>query len=222
MQNRIIQWCVLAFPADAENTMTRRASRPSGSRVRRSGSPAAKTDPLQPLQTLLARRGTPRAEEALERWLDALGQTPDAFTAAADYLAAPQEGGFTSDERWLLLSIVAEMADHPLYGDTCADLETQMELEAKEFPDVDPDAHNDEPLRAASPVYRALSDAWSALRTAIEVSFLRDIGMPDMARSMIDDTGSWERALRDGEATLLGVPRIVLTADDDPFGILLP
>jgi len=202
--------------------MSRRATRPSGSRVRRSGSPAANPDPLQPLQTLLARRGTNRAEEALDRWMDALAQTPDAFEAASTYLASAHTDGFTTDERWLLLSILAEMADHPLYGDTCADLETQLELEAREWPDANSDAPNDEQLRAASPVYRALSDAWSALRTAIEVSFLRDIGMPDMARAMIDDTGSWERALRDGEATLLGVPRIVLTADDDPFGILLP
>jgi len=202
--------------------MTRRASRPSGSRVRRIGSPAAKTDSLQPLHTLLARRGTNRADEALERWLDAIADMPDAFAESSTYLASVHPDGFTTDERWLLLSMLAETADHPLYGDTCADLETQLELEANEWPDADPDARSDDQLRAASPVYRALSDAWSALRTAIEVSFLRDIGMPEMARAMIDETGSWERALRDGEATLMGVPRIVLTADDDPFGILLP
>ncbi len=202
--------------------MSRRASRPSGSRARRSGSPAARTDPLQPLQTLLARRGTDRAEDALDRWVDAIAEAPDVLDATSTYLAAAHAGGFTTDERWLLLSIVAQMADHSVYGAACDDIEAQLEVEAGEWPDADPHAPNDAELRAASPVYHALSDAWSALRTAIEVGFLRDIGMPDMARAMIDDTGSWERALRDGEATLLGLPRIVLTADDDPFGILLP
>ena len=202
--------------------MTRRASRPSGSRVRPSGSPAAKPDPLQLLQTLLARRGTDRAEEAFDRWLDAIMNGSDVFVESSTYLATAHPDGFTADERWLLLSLLAELADHPLYGDACADLQAQLEVEAQEWPDADVLAPNDDELRAASPVYRALSDAWSALRIAIEVSFLRDIGMPDMARAMIDGTGSWDRALRDGEATLLGVPRIVLTPDEDPFGILLP
>lgn len=211
--------------------MSRRASRPSGSPARRSGSSAVKSDPLQPLLALLAKRGTDQAEAAFDRWYDALVETPDAFVASADYLAVPHAEGFSADERWLLLSMVSELADHPVYGDTCADLEAQLELEARECSadivaaassDVSTGEISDEQLRAASPVYRTLSDAWTALRTAIEVSFLRDIGMPDMARAMIDDTGRFKRALRDGEATLLGVPRIVLTADDDPFGILLP
>jgi hypothetical protein len=189
--------------------MSRRASRPSGSRVRRSGAPAGKSDPMQPLLALLSRRGTDRAEDALDRWVDAVADNPDVFAASGDYLAKAHPDGFTPDERWLLLSIVA-------------DLEAQLDLEAREWPEDGPESPTDEQLRAASPVYRALSDAWSAMRTAIEVSFLRDIGMPEMARAMIDDAGRWERALRDGEATLLGVPRIVLTADDDPFGILLP
>lgn len=203
--------------------MPRRASRPAGSRsTRRPGTNAASADALHTLKALLAKRGTDAAEAALDRWVDALSDSPATFASSAEYLAAESPDGFSREERWLLLSIAAEMVDDPVLGDACEDLEGRMEAEAKNWPGYNDDTLDHEKLSSESPIYRALSEAWSGLRAAIEVSFLQDIGMPEMACTMIDDAGRWERALRDGEATLLGIPRIVLAADDDPFGILLP
>lgn len=202
--------------------MPRRASRPAGSRTRRPGTNAASVDALHTLKALFAKRGSDAAEAALDRWVDALSESPETFSASAEYLAAESPDGFTREERWLLLSIAAEVVDDPVLGDACEELEGRMEVEAKNWPGSNDDTLDHEKLRSESPVYRALSEAWSGLRAAIEISFLHDIGMPEMARAMIDDAGNWERSLRDGEATLLGIPRIVLTADDDPFGILLP
>lgn len=202
--------------------MSRRASRPSGSRARPRVS-AGGGKPLQSLTNLLGARGTEQAEAALDKWVDDIAESADVFGASAAFLANAEQKGFSRDERWLLLSIAAEIADDPVLGNCCEALEARMEHEALEWQgETGGESIDDEPLRRESPLYRALSDAWSSVRMAIEVSFLRDIGMTDMTRAMTEDVNTWERALRDGEATLLGVPRIVLTADDDPFGILLP
>jgi hypothetical protein len=177
---------------------------------------------LDTLESLLARRGSDRAEAALDRWVDAITESSDVFVASAAHLAEQRPDGFTRGERWMLLSIMAEVADDSVLGDACEALEARMEEEARSIPGFDPDTADDVAMRQESPYYRVLSDAWSSMRLAIETTFLRDIGMADMARAMIDDDGSWERTLRDAEATLLGIPRIVLTAEDDPYGILLP
>ncbi len=277
--------------------MSRRASRPSGNRARPRAA-AGGDKPLQHLTHLLAARGTDEAEAALDRWVDALVESPEVFRASTGFLATSGAAardtattdtattdtattdtattdtattdtatsdtsgtntagptatagrdtagptatagtdtagptataghskttgrGFSRDERWLLLSIAAEMADDPVLGDCCEELERRMEQEALQWEGLADTSANYESMRQESPLYRALSDAWSSVRLAIEVSFFRDIGMTEMARALLEDVNSWERALRDGEATMLGVPRIVLTADDDPFGILLP
>lgn len=212
--------------------MSRRASRPSGNRTRSRS--AVSAQPLLQLTNLLKARGTDHAEAALDLWVDALVESPEIFQASAAFLAnaagvssvseatsiaAP---GFTRDERWLLLSLAAEIADDPILGDCCAELERRMELEVQEWPERSGEQSSEAPIPYQdSPLYRTLSDAWTNVRLAIEVSFLRDIGMTEMTRAMLEDPNTWERALRDGEATLLGMPRIVLTAEDDPFGILM-
>ena len=71
-------------------------------------------------------------------------------------------------------------------------------------------------------MYLALAEAQQAVLLASQVSYLEQVGRADMARALMHDPDSWDRAMRDGEATLLGGARIVMTADDDPFGILLP
>ncbi len=201
--------------------MTRRASRPGGSRTRRPSQPRAKLEPLQHIRALLAARASESATGALDRWVDAIAEFPEEFNASVRYLAQHEADGFTTDERWLLLSIAMEMAEDPMLSDACEELELRIDAEARAWPGYDTGDLNYEQMRAELPAYAAVSDAWSALRTYIEVHFLHELGMHDMARSFVDSTSQWERRLRDGEATLLGVPRIVLSADDDPFGILL-
>ncbi len=201
--------------------MSRRASRSAGSRARPARSPSAPADPLHPLTTLASRRGSKDAERALERWEEAVLSSPVAFAASAARLADAGDSAFTRDERWFLLSILADIVDDPVLGDACAELEERLDAEARAWPGNEQGELDDVQLRMLSPVYEALSDAWSTLRVAIEVAFLRDIGLPEAARACMEDNGDWHRALRDGEATLLGVSRIVLTSDDDPYGILL-
>jgi hypothetical protein len=200
--------------------MTRRASRPGTPRAQSAGRPRApNADPLRTLSRLLATRGTPDAERSLEAWIDASMASPDVFSASADYLAA-STSGFSTAESWYLLAALAEMVDDPVLSPACDALEDRLEVEERSWPGnegLTMDAHA---LSEASPVYRAMSDAWSSLRVAIEVGFLRDIGVPPAARAMTAPDGMWERTMRDAEATLLGVPRLVIDADDDPFGIL--
>jgi hypothetical protein len=202
--------------------MSRRASR-SSAPTRALRSPAAGArDPIARLRALEQRRGTPAAREAFERWDEDLLDAPDAFGAAVEYLARDRAGAFTTDERWFLVSLLAELAADPTLQGACDQLAGRLEAEARSAPGYGTEAFNEEAWCDESPVYAALVDAWESMRVAIEATFLRDIGLPEMARAYLHDGPEYERALRDGEASLLGLPRIVLSASDDPFGILLP
>lgn len=201
--------------------MTRRASR-STSSTRSLRSPAAGSrDPLARLRALEERRGTAVARDALERWEDDLYDSPSAFQAAVEYLARTRAGAFSGDERWYLIALLAEIAIDPQLQGATDQLTERLEAEARAAPGYGTDAFDESAWADESPVFAALSDAWDALRTAIEVAFLRDIGMPEMARAYLHEGPEYERALRDGESSLCGRPRIVLGASDDPFGILL-
>jgi hypothetical protein len=156
-----------------------------------------------------------------DKWRDSVDGSEAVFTSSAQYLSTAKPEGFSKDERWFLLALLAEAVDDDELGPACEALEARMEEEAGKWPGNDNDELDDTQLREASPVYLTMSDAWSSLRLTIEVNFFNTIGLPDAARALVSDGNEWERALRDGEATLLGVPRIVLTADDDPFGILM-
>lgn len=200
--------------------MTRRASRSPGLRTRRPGAPARPADPLHTLRTLEARRGTTGAERALDVWERGLAEDTHVRTASAEALARGDGWQFTPNERRLLLGILAQFgedADLVAMLDTLAD---RLEVEARAWPAGEDGAIDEEALREASPAYRALSDAYETMRTAHEVHFLRDIGRADLARELATDPVAWDRACQDGEATLLGRPRIVHSVDDDPFGIL--
>lgn len=201
--------------------MTRRASRPSTSRSRRGANTATSSAPLTSLLALEEKRGGEDASILLDKWRDAVYASSDVFLASANHLTTANEQGFSKDERWFLLALLAEAVDDEQLGPACDALEERMEEEAAKWARVEDDELDDTKLREASPVYLTMSDAWSSLRLAIEVNFFNAIGLTDAARALVSDGNEWERALRDGEATLLGVPRIVLTADDDPFGILM-
>jgi hypothetical protein len=202
--------------------MSRRASR-SSAPTRALRSPAAGArDPIARLRALEQRRGTPAAREAFERWEDDLHDAPDAFRVAVEYLARDRAGAFTTDERWFLVSLLTELAADPTLQGACDQLAERLEAEARSAPGYGTDAFNEDDWSNESPVYAALADAWESMRVAIEVAFLRDVGLPEMARAYLHDGPEYERALRDGESSLLGLPRIVLGASDDPFGILLP
>jgi hypothetical protein len=71
-------------------------------------------------------------------------------------------------------------------------------------------------------VYLALAEVQQALLLAQQVEWLDTIGRGDMARALMHEPELWDRTMQAGETTLLGGARIVMTADDDPFGILLP
>jgi hypothetical protein len=200
--------------------MTRRATRSPGLRARRPGTSARPTDPLHALQTLDASRGTARAERALEVWERAAAEQTDVFSASTDALVKRTVGSFTDNERRLLLGVLASLAADPQLLEILDTLDERLALEARTWPMSDDDEIDEEALREASPVYRALSDAYEVMRTAQEVLFLREIGCAELARELSEDAQAWDRACADGEATLLGRPRIVTSPDDDPFGIL--
>jgi hypothetical protein len=201
--------------------MTRRASRSPGLRARRSGAAARPADPLHALRSLEARRGTPAAERALEVWERGAADDAHAFAASAEALARGEDWQFSPDERRLLLGILAECSADPQLLPMLDTLADRLDAEAQSWPGGDDDELDEEALREASPAYRALSDAYEMVRTAQEALFLRDIGRADLARELLDDPAAWDRACGLGEASLLGAPRVVLSADDDPFGILL-
>lgn len=201
--------------------MTRRASRSSSSRARPGAKAVASSAPLSTLLALEAKRGGEEASMMLDKWRDSVDGSAAIFSASAAYLSSGKPEGFSKDERWFLLALLAESVDDEDLGPACEALEARMEEEAAKWPGDHESELDDTQLREASPVYLTMSDAWSSLRLAIEVNFFNAIGLTDAARALVSDGNEWERALRDGEATLLGVPRIVLTADDDPFGILM-
>jgi hypothetical protein len=202
--------------------MTRRATRSPGARTRRPAAPATAQDALRTLRALESRRGTGSAERALEHWEESVSERPEVFAASAAALATGDGFAFTDTERWVLLASLAEFAEDEMLAAASDDLADRLDAEAAAWPGNVAGQLDEETLRLESPAYLALSEAYSALRTASEVLFLRDIGRADMARALLHEPATWERAMRDGEATLLGLPHIVLAADDDPFGILLP
>jgi hypothetical protein len=177
--------------------------------------------PLASLQALESSRGGENASVLLDKWRDSVDKSEQVFSASVAYLSTGKPEGFTKDECWFLLALLAEAVDDEELGPACEALEARLEEEAAKWPGDHDDEPDDSKLRELSPVYLTMSDAWSSLRLAIEVNFFSTIGLADAARALVSDGNEWERALRDGEATLLGVPRIVLTADDDPFGILM-
>jgi hypothetical protein len=200
--------------------MTRRASRSPGLRSRRPGTPLRPTDPLHALLALDARRGRLEAVRALEVWERAVADDPAVHAASAAALARGGAGQFTENERRLLLGLLADLAAQPpllALLDTLAD---RLDAEAAAWPGGDEEELDEEALRDASPGYHALSDAYDAVRTAQEALFLRDVGRGDLARELLTDPAAWDRACQDGEATLLGRPRIVRAPEDDPFGVL--
>ncbi len=199
--------------------MVRRATRSPGARPRTPRA-ATSTDPLLLLRALAEQRGAPGADDALDRWLSSMSTTPGLFEASADFLATRTETLFSTPERWFLLSILSEMYVDPVLTEAVDELEARLDDEERSWPGNDGQLMSEEALRDASPVYAALGDAMGALQHAISVSFLGNIGMADVARAMTNDDGVFSRLVRDGEATLLGVPRIVLGPDDDPFDIL--
>jgi len=202
--------------------MSRRASRSSHS-ARSLRSPAAGArDPLARLRAIEERRGSAAAREAFDRWEDELYESPAAVNASIDYLARTRAGAFTPDERWYLLALLTEISADPRLQGVSDQLADRLEDEARSAPGHGTEAFDEAAWSEESPVYAALSDAWDALRVAAEVTFLRDCGMPEMARAYLQDGPEYDRALRDGEASLFGLPRIVLGASDDPFGILMP
>lgn len=201
--------------------MSRRASRSSHS-TRSLRSPAAGArDPLARLRAIEERRGTPAARDAFERWEDELYESPGAVEAAVAYLARTKAGAFSADERWFLIALLTEISADPQLQAASDLLADRLEEEARSAPGYGTEAFDEAQWTEASPVYAALSDAWDALRVAGEVTFLRNIGMPEMARAYLHEGPEYDRALRDGESSLFGLPRIVLDASDDPFGILL-
>lgn len=202
--------------------MTRRATRSPGLRARRPGASARPTDPLHALQTLVAARGTERAERALEVWERAAAEQTEVFSASADALVKRGVGLFSDNERRLLLGVLSSLAADPQLLEILDTLDERLALEARMWPVGDEEEMDEDALREASPVYRALSDAYEVMRTAQEVVFLREIGCAELARELSQDPEGWDRACADGEATLLGRPRIVTSPDDDPFGILRP
>jgi hypothetical protein len=176
---------------------------------------------LARLRAIEERRGTPAARDAFERWEDELYESPKAVDASVEYLARTKAGAFTADERWFLLALLTEISADPQLqgaGDLLAD---RLEEEARSAPGYGTEAFDEAQWTDESPVYAALSDAWDALRVAGEVTFLRNSGMPEMARAYLHDGPEYDRALRDGESSLFGLPRLVLDASDDPFGVLL-
>lgn len=200
--------------------MTRRATRSPGLRARRPGASARPADPLHALHTLDAARGTTRAERALDVWERAAAEQTDVFSASTDALVKRTVGSFSDNERRLLLGVLASLAADPQLLEILDTLDERLALEARSWPVSDDDEIDEDGLREASPVYRALSDAYEVVRTAQEVLFLREIGCAELARELSHDAEAWDRACADGEATLLGRPRIVTSPDDDPFGIL--
>ena len=200
--------------------MVRRATRSPGSRPR-AARPAVAGDPLRTLRALAEQRGSAKAEELLERWMDAVTSQPGVFEASAELVADPAETLFPLAERWYLASMLAELAMDPVFTPTADDLGARLDEEARSWPGNEAEQMSDDELKEASPLFLALSEALGAVELAMEVGFLCRIGLTDMARAMLHDAdGRYARLLRDGEATLLGVPRIVLDAGDDPFGIL--
>ena len=200
--------------------MTRRATRSPGLRARRPGASARPTDPLHALQTLAVARGTERAARALEVWERAAAEQTEVFSASTDALVKRVVGAFSDNERRLLLGVLASLAADPQLLEILDTLDERLALEARTWPVSDDEEFDEDALREASPVYRALSDAYEVMRTAQEVLFLREIGCAELARELSHDPDGWDRACADGEATLLGRPRIVTSAADDPFGIL--
>lgn len=201
--------------------MSRRASRSSRpTRSLRSPS-AGGRDALARLRAIEERRGTPAARDAFERWEDELYESPGAVDAAVEYLARTRAGAFSVDERWFLIALLTEISADPQLQAASDLLADRLEDEARSAPGHGTEAFDEAQWTEESPVYAALSDAWDALRVAAEVTFLRNSGMPEMARAYLHEGPEYDRALRDGESSLFGLPRIVLDASDDPFGILL-
>jgi hypothetical protein len=200
----------------------RRAARPAGSRSRRSGTPDGSADPLVPLRALEARRGTEAAERALEHWERTVVDSREAFDATTSALSTGTGLAFTAEERWFLLAILAEMHRDAELDGMAEALDERLAETARAWPGNAADQLDDETLREESPVYLALADAQQALLLAQQVAWLESVGRGDMARALMHEPEQWDRTLQAGETALLGGARIVMTAADDPFGILLP
>ena len=198
--------------------MSRRARRPA---TRARAVTATPNDPARPIRALAAARGTPAAEGLLDAWEDALVADPAAFDASVAFLTEQGVEHFAAVERQYLLACCAELADDPFYGAACDRLEARLDAIAREW-GVDLDHDPDDELREESPQYRAVADALATLRDALEVEFLCAIGAPEVARWLLHEPERYAQLFHEGPASLFGGPRLVLDADDDPFGVLLP
>ena len=198
--------------------MSRRARRP-GTRARAKTPVAA--DPARTIRALADARGTAAAEALLDAWEEAVVADQAAFDASVAFLTEQGAERFTAVERQYLLACCAELADDPFYGAACERLEERLEDIAREW-GLDLDHDPDDELREESPQYRAVSDALAMLRDALQVEFLCAIGAPEVARWLLHEPERYEQLFHEGPVSLQGGARLILGADDDPFGVLLP